>query len=368
MPCCIAAASRARGRVVDLDPEAVGVLNEALAHAIRPLGHLVRRAAGHGPEGRRPPPQAARPCRRNPPPTAPDGCRCRARRLGAVLPPTRCRLTPGAEREPADRPVAHRVLDLRRDRGSRCRSARSRPGREHGWPGGRGGRDGACGRPSLGAIAEAIAPRRERQWRKRAPRCLSGLATYPESCDTIIICIGVTMPADKRDVLRTLNFGNQIAEEERDFLKSYFVETQAWQRIYGGEVDIVYGPKGAGKSAIYVLISDSVDALFDRKILIITGENPRGTPAFKDLVADPPTSENEFVTIWKLYFSSIIARTLAELEIRNMDSDQLYQVLSDNKLLPPKDSSLGSILKSVRNYILRIVKPESVRGPSLSTQ
>src|SRR5207237_881456 len=68
-----------------------------------------------------------------------------------------------------------------------------------------------------------------------------------------------TDPIDCRAVLRTLNFGQRIAEDERDYLARYFVETDQWRRMYSGEVDIVYGAKGSGKSALYFLLLDRSD-------------------------------------------------------------------------------------------------------------
>ncbi|MGO7203056.1 P-loop ATPase, Sll1717 family, partial [Rhizobium ruizarguesonis] len=157
-------------------------------------------------------------------------------------------------------------------------------------------------------------------------------------------------PGHKSECLRHLTFGNQIAEEERDALKEYFVRTQAWNRILNGEVDIVYGPKGSGKSALYVLSQDHADELFDNNVLQIAAENPRGTPAFRDLEVDPPASEREFTSIWKLYFLLLVARALDEYGIRNAHSTALFDALKSHGLLPAKRSALGSILKSVRSY------------------
>jgi ABC-type lipoprotein export system ATPase subunit len=56
---------------------------------------------------------------------------------------------------------------------------------------------------------------------------------------------------NKKDLLNSITFGQRVAEEEGDFLATYFVETDQWKRLYSGEVDIVYGPKGSGKSALY---------------------------------------------------------------------------------------------------------------------
>jgi hypothetical protein len=166
----------------------------------------------------------------------------------------------------------------------------------------------------------------------------------------------------KSDCLTHLTFGNQIAEEERDALKEYFVKTQAWNRIVGGEADIVYGPKGSGKSALYVLAQDHADELFDRNVIQIAAENPRGTPAFRDLEVDPPSSEREFVGIWKLYFLTLVARALDEYGIKNAHSINLLEALSAHGLLPAKRSALGTILKTVRAYVARMMRPESLEG------
>src|ERR1700736_850214 len=99
---------------------------------------------------------------------------------------------------------------------------------------------------------------------------------------------------DKLITLRSITFGHRVAEEEND-LATYFVETDHWQRLYRGDIDVVYGPKGAGKSALYSLLLSKSTELFDRNILIVAGENPRGATAFRDLVTDPPASEREFV-------------------------------------------------------------------------
>jgi hypothetical protein len=63
------------------------------------------------------------------------------------------------------------------------------------------------------------------------------------------------VPEDKQQVLRELSFGQRVAEEEAAQLSAYFVETDQWRRVWDGEVDIVYGAKGAGKSAIYATLS-----------------------------------------------------------------------------------------------------------------
>ena len=69
-------------------------------------------------------------------------------------------------------------------------------------------------------------------------------------------------------LLRQSNFGQRTAEEEREQLKRYFVQTEQWTRVFQGHVDVVYGPNGSGKSAIYSLILENESDLFDRNIIV----------------------------------------------------------------------------------------------------
>src|SRR5689334_22516363 len=110
----------------------------------------------------------------------------------------------------------------------------------------------------------------------------------------------------KHDVLVATTFGQRIAEDEADELSLYFVETDQWRKVISGQVDVVYGPKGSGKSALYSLLRTKRDELIGRSIILAPGESVRGTPVFEALVADPPTSEDQFRGLWKLYFLSLI--------------------------------------------------------------
>ena len=161
------------------------------------------------------------------------------------------------------------------------------------------------------------------------------------------------------DLLKQMSFGSQIAEDEVSELAGYFVETNQWQKIANGQIDIVRGEKGSGKSAIYALLTTKADEFFDRGILLVAAENPRGATVFKDLVADPPTSEQEFIVLWKLYVLTIIARQMRDYDIKGAQADKLYRALEDAKLLE-KEYSLVSILRSVQDYAKRIIKLEAV--------
>jgi hypothetical protein len=104
--------------------------------------------------------------------------------------------------------------------------------------------------------------------------------------------LGFTMPADISDanklaLLEDIRFGSQTAEDEADALEHYFVQTDQWKRMYRGEIDVVYGMKGSGKSAIFTLIERHADKLFSDNIVTASAENPRGATVFRNIVSDP---------------------------------------------------------------------------------
>jgi hypothetical protein len=155
-----------------------------------------------------------------------------------------------------------------------------------------------------------------------------------------------------RAVLRTLNFGHRIAEEEKDILAKYFVETDQWRRMRSGDVDIVYGAKGAGKSALYFLLIDQTASFRASGTILITAENPRGTPVFKDLATEPPASEREFVDLWKLYFLSLLGNAILQLNSSSSVALSLLERLRDAGLLEP-EGGLKALLRTVRDYVRR---------------
>lgn len=166
---------------------------------------------------------------------------------------------------------------------------------------------------------------------------------------------------DKREILLTVSFGQRVAEEETDLLATYFVETDQWNRLYRGEIDVVYGPKGAGKSALYALLLVKASELFDRSIVLIAGENPRGATVFRDLGTDPPASEREFVGLWKLYIAALLQSALADYGILNLATRQLEAALVREGLLKGK-LSLAGLLRVVGDYARRALRPQAVEG------
>jgi hypothetical protein len=154
----------------------------------------------------------------------------------------------------------------------------------------------------------------------------------------------------KKELIQKTSFGESIAEFEAEKLKNYFLQTEFWNAIRNGGNDIVYGAKGAGKSALYTSLTNDAIKLFDENILLALAENPTGSTAFSNLTNDPPTSELEFVRLWKLYFLVITVSVLDEYTINDNDSKRVKEILRDCDLIPAQNR-LSSFLKACFDFL-----------------
>lgn len=164
------------------------------------------------------------------------------------------------------------------------------------------------------------------------------------------------MPDNDLEVLRELSFGERVAEEEVAELSKYFVQTEQWRQLFAGEVDVIYGFKGTGKSALYSTLLDRKDDLLNRSVLMIAGESVRGTPVFRDLVDDPPASEQEFRNLWKLYFVQLVGLTFRENNFDGKISRRLLNLLEEEELLP-REGGLKAIVRSALDYVRSMIRP-----------
>lgn len=155
---------------------------------------------------------------------------------------------------------------------------------------------------------------------------------------------------EKIEVIRRTNVGSRIAENEKEGLDKYFQKTYLWQQILNGDVDIIFGCKGSGKSAIYNFLSNQSLEIIEKNGILVFAENPRGTVAFKDLSTSPPTSLSEFKHIWKLYFVLIITQKLQEFSFNDTHIKFVISKLQDSNLMARRPS-LTSLVKMVRDFV-----------------
>lgn len=136
-------------------------------------------------------------------------------------------------------------------------------------------------------------------------------------------------------------------------------------------MDIVFGAKGAGKSALYSLLVAQKDRLrLGRRTIFLAAENPRGTPAFRDLTTAPPLSEEQFRGLWKLYFlaisSNYLRHHLTSSKIENKAAAYVFKILEANGLLAPNvnlvtrlKAALDYLKKNLPSFEGKIVEPNS---------
>lgn len=167
-------------------------------------------------------------------------------------------------------------------------------------------------------------------------------------------------------VVQGISLGSRVAEEEKDALSKYFVETENWRKVYQGESDIVFAPKGGGKSAIYSMLMVRQDEFFDRGIVLVTAENPTGGTAFDAVDRKGDTSEYEFNGMWKLYFVTLVAKTLIEYDVKSSSSKELLARLNNADLLPTAKTPLGSLVGKALDYVKRLVKARKSYEASLA--
>ncbi|KGF63650.1 P-loop ATPase, Sll1717 family [Pseudomonas lutea] len=175
---------------------------------------------------------------------------------------------------------------------------------------------------------------------------------------------------DRVSVLQNTVLGSRIAEDEVDELHAYFVETDQWQKLVSGKIDVVFGSKGSGKSALYSLLVAKRDELrLQGRTLFMAAENPRGTPVFRDLSAEGDLTEDGFRNLWKLYFLSLTAdyvrHQMHTVGRKDASALEVIELLTAQGLLMP-DISLLTRLRGVMEY-LRKFMPEiegSITDPS----
>lgn len=155
---------------------------------------------------------------------------------------------------------------------------------------------------------------------------------------------------NKKTLLSSIRIGHRVAEDEKNELANYFVKTAQWNKLANGEIDIIYGAKGTGKSALYSLLTNNADEFLTRKILLVPAENPLGASAFQDLIDDNTEEETDLTYIWKLYILQLISAELREAKVASEVASTLINALEIAGLLP-KTFTLATLFARAKNYI-----------------
>lgn len=166
--------------------------------------------------------------------------------------------------------------------------------------------------------------------------------------------------AVRQRVLEETFIGMRVAEDEGDSLYKYFLETELWTKLYDGTIDIVYGPKGSGKSALYTHLFQKQQELLSRRVIAIRAEELRGDPVFRAVSTDPPTTELEFTSLWKLYIITLCMNRLVEHLKGDSDIDYVKKVLHHNGIEINGERSLADSIGATIRFVKRAISNTSL--------
>lgn len=153
----------------------------------------------------------------------------------------------------------------------------------------------------------------------------------------------------KLDLLKNSRFGERVAEEEQDTLASYFVETDTWKQLLNGELDVIYGSKGSGKSALYSYLLKNGDNFTSQNIILVAAEELRGDPVFRQVLAKDEINEEEFRGLWLIYIITLVGKQLVRYKDENKEVATFVKTLEDESLL--EGTGLRRILSNARDYV-----------------
>jgi len=177
------------------------------------------------------------------------------------------------------------------------------------------------------------------------------------------------MTGSREDVLQQIDFGNLVAEKEKNFT-SIFVPTERVENeiLTSSPPDVVKGPKGSGKSAVFQLFSDHEEYLRDHypemfdihddEILIVSGSGQEDQLRKGLTEVDRSVDNFDPEQYWKLYFVIKIARSLKN-NGHKLEGN-LYELL---QVTDESDSlRLAPVIKRLYNRIIG-PSPDNIKTP-----
>jgi len=151
--------------------------------------------------------------------------------------------------------------------------------------------------------------------------------------------------------LDILNFGS--IDAENDNLLEYFYFTPVFEQILGGNIDLILGPKGAGKSAIFRTMVDLqgfCKGIEEKYLLPINDPNHFIQVLPKE---DKSKIDQDYLRIlWKVYLSILIGKYLIESPTLRSGADILKRALIDAGFSEEinQKSSIGKWILKIIQY------------------
>jgi hypothetical protein len=166
-------------------------------------------------------------------------------------------------------------------------------------------------------------------------------------------------PKPPENFLQTVSLGSSSAENEIADLVGYYLEIDSYQKAARGEVRLVVGRKGAGKTAIFFRVQDRMNR--NRKNVVVDLK-PEGYQLRKlrDAVLrllGEGTKEHTLMAFWEYLLLLEIVSKILELDkeryLRDQDLFPLYQQLNE-KFLSDESMSRGDFSDRMNTLIQHI--------------
>ncbi|MGE5374558.1 MAG: P-loop ATPase, Sll1717 family [Bacteroidota bacterium] len=164
-----------------------------------------------------------------------------------------------------------------------------------------------------------------------------------------------------QELLSNLDFGNQVAEFDKD-TERHFIVTEAFRALIEDKADIVAGDKGSGKTTIYNYLKAQYTHVPELlKVEIISGFNPSGSPVFQRLLQLEPLSEGQYLAFWKMYTLSLVGNWLLQLyEGSYSETMNRLNSLLKHSDLRSADNSAETVFSRLTNLTQRFLKPKNI--------
>ncbi|MVA17678.1 hypothetical protein GOZ94_01795 [Agrobacterium vitis] len=135
-----------------------------------------------------------------------------------------------------------------------------------------------------------------------------------------------------RTKLQSLSLGASAAENEFRSLEKYFVETSEYVRTLRGDVTVVSGRKGSGKTAIFFMVRDAVRGKKNTQVTDLKPESHQLSLFRQELLklVDIGVFDHTLAAFWYFVFLSEMLFTIKrEYEYRSKFDMQALQALSE---------------------------------------
>lgn len=139
-------------------------------------------------------------------------------------------------------------------------------------------------------------------------------------------------PKARADLLARLNLGSTAAENEMPYLAGYFVQTDAYLRALRGEVRLVVGRKGSGKTALFSQLRDSVRQNRANVVLDLRPEGYKLRKFKEDVLSllQEGTLEHTVTAFWEYLLLLEVCYKLLEKDRQvHLHDSRLYQPYRD---------------------------------------